>query len=166
MPPMQWDKRPEARDWTAGTLAALQTHDAELAATVPSDIGQWCPGYETATMQDRRAFWSGLMSAVARYESSWNPTAAGGGGRYVGIMQISPRTAAHHACSADTAAELKDGTQNLVCAARIVESGVAMDGVVAGPGNRGVGRDWMPLRDADKRAAMAAWTSAQPYCAG
>lgn len=163
---MQWDKRPEAKDWTISTLAALQSHDQALAASVPSDIARWCPGYETASMQDRRAFWSGLMSAVARYESSWNPTAAGGGGRYVGIMQISPRTAAHHDCSADTAAELKDGTQNLVCAARIVASGVAMDGVVAGPGNRGAGRDWMPFRDAEKRAAMAAWTSAQPYCAG
>ena len=29
----------------------------------------------------------------------------------------------------------------------------------------GAGREWMPFRDAKKRAAMSAWTSAQPYCA-
>ena len=43
---------------------------------------------------------------------------------------------------------------------------VAKDGLVVGGGNRGIGRDWMPFRDGEKRAAMAAWTRAQPYCQG
>jgi hypothetical protein len=41
---------------------------------------------------------------------------------------------------------------------------VAKDGLVAGNGNRGIGRDWAPLRSSEKRSAMAAWTRAQPYC--
>ncbi|WGV17251.1 transglycosylase SLT domain-containing protein [Fuscovulum ytuae] len=165
-PPMQWDVRPEGRDWTRDTLAALQEHDAMLAETIPSDVETWCPGYAEASLEDRRAFWAGLMSAVARYESTWNPQASGGGGRYIGIMQISPISADYHQCEADTVAELKDGSGNLECAARMMAKAVARDGLVVGGGNRGIGRDWMPFRSAEKRTAMAAWTRAQPYCQG
>jgi len=164
-PPMQWDVRPEGKEWTGKTLAALAQQDEALAGAVPADIESWCPGYAEATMTERRAFWAGMMSAVARYESSWNPQAAGGGGRYIGVMQISPRTADWHGCEADTSAELKDGADNLACAVKIVASAVQSDGVVAGSGRQGAGRDWMPMRDATKRAAMSAWTRSQPYCA-
>jgi len=166
MPPMQWDARPEAPKWTRDTLTALESHDTVLAATVPADIATWCPGYEKASLDDRRAFWAGLMSAVARYESSWNPQAAGGGGRYIGVMQISPVSADYHQCEADTVSELKDGSENLECAAKMMAKAVAMDGLVVGGGNRGIGRDWMPFRDAAKRAAMSEWTRTQPYCQG
>jgi hypothetical protein len=165
-PVMMWDQRPDAVDWTSATLVALQDHDAVLAQSVPADIGLWCPGYASATLDDRRAFWVGLMSAVAKYESGWNPQAMGGAGRYVGMMQISPRSANFHGCTADTADALKDATANLTCAAEMVASGVARDGVVAGPGSLGAGRNWMPFRDAQKRAAMAEWTAAQPWCQG
>ena len=165
-PVMMWDQRPDAVDWTSTTLVALQDHDADLAQSVPADIGAWCPGYATATLADRRAFWVGLMSAVAKYESDWNPQAMGGAGRYVGMMQISPRSAKFHGCEADTADALKDATANLSCAAGMVAKGVARDGVVAGPGSLGAGRNWMPFRDVQKRAAMAEWTAAQPWCQG
>ncbi len=163
-PPMQWDVRPEGTEWTRNTLTALEEHDEVLAASVPADVQAWCPGYATASIEDRRAFWAGLMSAVARYESSWNPQASDGGGRYIGIMQISPTSAGYHQCEADTVSELKDGSENLECAAQMMASAVARDGMVVGGGNRGIGRDWMPFRDAAKRAAMAEWTRAQPYC--
>lgn len=164
MPPMQWDVRPEGRDWTQSTLVALAQHDPALAASVPADVETWCPGYAEASLEDRRAFWAGLMSAVARYESTWNPQAAGGGGRYIGVMQISPVSADYHQCEADTVSELKDGAENLECAAQMMAKAVARDGLVVGEGNRGIGRDWMPFRDGTKRAAMAEWTRAQPYC--
>lgn len=163
-PPMQWDVRPEGKAWTASTLMAIESHDPVLADAVPADVETWCPGYATASVEARRAFWAGLMSAVARYESSWNPKASGAGGRYIGVMQISPRSAGYHQCEADTASELKDGARNLECATQMVATAVAMDGLVAGGGNRGIGRDWMPFRNAEKRAEMAAWTRAQPYC--
>lgn len=164
-PPMGWDARPEAPEWTARTLQAVARQDSRLTDVVPQDIATWCPGYETASEQDRRAFWAGLMSAVARYESSWNPAASGGGGRYIGVMQISPRSAAHHGCTADTKAELKDGAANLECAAQMIAVSVGSDRMVAGNGREGAGREWMPFRNAEKRAAMSAWTRAQPYCA-
>ncbi len=164
-PPMRWDHRPEAADWTSSTLVAISTKDPALSEQVPADIGAWCPAYPVADLDARRAFWAGLLSAVAKYESSWNPVASGGGGRWIGLMQISPRSAANYGCNATSVSALKDGTANLQCAVEIMSEQVARDGLVAGGGNRGIGRDWMPLRDSEKRAEMAAWTSAQPYCA-
>lgn len=163
-PAMAWDHRPEAEAWTSRTMTAVARHDAELASKVPEDIGAWCPGYAKASMGERRAFWTGLLSAVGKYESSWNPKAAGGGGRYIGVMQISPRSAAQHGCSATSAKALKDGAANLECAVEMMATQVGNDGVVAGKGNRGIGRDWMPFRKSEKRAAMAKWTSGQSYC--
>lgn len=163
-PAMRWDHRPEAAEWTTRTLATVQAHDDVLAGAVPADIEGWCPGYEGNGLAERRAFWAGILSAVAKYESSWNPTAAGGGGRYIGIMQISPKSAANHGCAATSAAALKDGAANLECAVEMMATQVGRDEVVAGKGNRGVGRDWMPLRKSDKRAEMSDWTRSQSYC--
>jgi hypothetical protein len=163
-PPMQWDHHPEGGAWTESTLVAVSTKDPLLSSRVPADIDTWCPGYVDAPVEERRAFWTGLLSAVAKYESTWNPGASGGGGRWIGLMQISPRSAANYGCEATSAGALKDGEANLECAVEIMSEQVAKDGLVAGGGNRGIGRDWAPLRSAEKRAAMAAWTSKQPYC--
>jgi hypothetical protein len=163
-PPMQWDHHPEAEEWTESTLVALSTKDPLLSERVPADIADWCPAYPEAPVEARRAFWAGLLSAVARYESTWNPKASGGGGRWIGLMQISPRSANYYGCDATSPGALKDGEANLACAVEIMSTQVAKDGLVAGEGNRGVGRDWMPLRNEAKRAEMAAWTRAQPYC--
>ncbi|WP_242679141.1 transglycosylase SLT domain-containing protein [Rhodobacter calidifons] len=163
-PPMQWDHHPEAEEWTESTLVALSTKDPVLSERVPADIETWCPGYASATVPERRAFWAGLLSAVARYESTWNEKASGGGGRWIGLMQISPRSAANYGCEATSPIALKDGEANLECAVEIMSTQVARDGMVAGAGDRGIGRDWAPLRSEEKRMAMAAWTRAQPYC--
>ena len=163
-PPMQWDHHPEGAEWTESTLVALSTKDPLLSQRIPADIETWCPGYAEAPLEERRAFWAGLLSAVAKYESTWNPVASGGGGRWIGLMQISPRSAANYGCEATSVGELKDGEANLECAVEIMSEQVAKDGLVAGGGNRGIGRDWAPLRSGEKRAAMAAWTSEQPYC--
>jgi hypothetical protein len=165
-PPMQWDHHPEGAVWTESTLVALSTKDQLLSERVPADIEIWCPGYAEATVDERRAFWAGLLSAVAKYESTWNPAASGGGGRWIGLMQIDPRSARNYGCEATSVVALKDGESNLQCAVEIMSTQVAKDGLVAGGGNRGIGRDWAPLRSSEKRSAMSAWTSAQPYCKG
>ncbi len=163
-PAMRWDHRPEAAEWTQRSLLAVARHDGVLAGRVPGDIGAWCPAYAKNGLEERRAFWVALLSAVSKHESSWNPAAAGGGGRWIGLMQISPQTAAHHGCAGATSRSLKDGATNLACAVEIMAEQVGRDGVVAGSGGQGIGRDWMPLRARDKRAEMAAWTSGQSYC--
>ncbi len=163
-PPMRWDHRPEAPHWTTAALVAVAEKDQVLAQRVPRDIGTWCPGYEKASLNERRAFWVGLMSALAKHESTWNPRASGGGGRWIGLLQIAPGTARGHDCDASSVGALKDGSANLTCAVEILSLDVARDGMVAGGGGQGLGRDWAPFRAASKRADMAAWTAAQPYC--
>jgi hypothetical protein len=166
MPAMRWDFRPEGQVWTEATLAALQTHGAALAATEPADIARFCPDYPQASMPERRAFWAGLLSALAKHESTWQPKVAGGGGRWLGLLQIDPRTARGYGCAAQTPAALYDGAANLQCGVRIAAAQVARDGeVMGGPGRwRGVARDWAPFRSAAKAEDMAAWTRAQDYC--
>ena len=164
LPVMQWDARPEAATWTRAAYAAVASHDAELALTVPADIALFCPDYPKAGLSDRRAFWVGLLSAIAKPESGFNPSASGGSGRYVGLLQISPQTARQYDCTATSGTGLKDGTANLQCAVRIFAPHVGADGMVAGHGNQGIARDWGPFQSTAARHDIADWTSAQDYC--
>lgn len=164
LPVMGWDDHPEAATWTAHAMRAVARHDAELAGQVPADIDAWCPGYRSAGLVERRAFWVGLMSMTAKMESSFNPKAAGGGGRYIGLMQISPATARNASCEATSSQALKDGAANLECAVRIFAPHVGQDKVVTGNGRQGIARDWGPFTRKSKRAEIAAWTKAQPWC--
>lgn len=165
MPVMRWDHHPEAQIWTATALQEAEEFDAQLANLVPHDIDIWCPGYRSAGTADRRAFWVGILSALAKHESTWNPRASGGGGLWIGLTQIDPRSARWYGCEADSVSELKDGAANLSCALKIASVQVPKDNMVAGNGRQGLGRDWAPFRVAAKRAEMAAWTRAQDYCA-
>ncbi len=166
LPAMAWDHRPQAARWTVATLDAIRRDGAILVKTVPADIVAWCPAYPSAAPDDRAAFWAGLLSILAKHESTWNAGASGGGGLWIGLTQIDPRTARGYGCSATSAAALKDGAANLQCAVKIAASQVGRDAQVAGaPGAwRGMARDWAPFRSPAKRADMAAWTRAQGYC--
>jgi hypothetical protein len=164
---MRWDHVPASSEWEQAGLAALQGHAAVLPDLVPADIEGWCPGYPDATEDQREAFWLGLMSALARHESTWNEQAVGGGGRWFGLVQISPATARHYGCQATSGEALQDGAANVSCALRIWASTVPRDGVVA-EGTRGVAADWGPMHPSQshKREEMRAWVSQQPYCQG
>lgn len=164
-PPMRWDHRPEAGIWTTTALAAVSTKGRALLESEPQDIDTFCPAYGEADEADRSAFWVGLFSALAKHESTWNPRAAGEGGKYRGLMQIAPATARMYGCDAGA---LYDGEHNLSCAVSIAARQVERTGVVAGgPGAwGGIAADWGPMRNASKRADIAAWTSAQDYCRG
>ncbi len=163
LPVMAWDHRPERSEWTDATLAALKSHGAPLLSEVPKDINTWCPGYEDATEEERAAFWAGMLSALAKHESTWNPKAVGGGGKWFGLVQIAPATARGYGCAAGDGSALKNGSANLACAVRIAASTVRRDGVVAA-GMKGLAADWGPFHSSRKRSEMAKWTSSQSYC--
>lgn len=167
LPITAWDHRPEASNWTRATLRAIEKHGAVLPQTVPQDVAEFCPGYRQAGAAERSAFWVGMLSALAKHESTWRPEASGGGGRWIGLLQIAPGTARAFGCEAQSASALKNGAANLSCAVRIAAAQVARDGLLVSDGDnwRGLGRDWAPFRDPDKRAQMAGWTRSQPYCA-
>lgn len=163
---MRWDHRPEATDWTQASLNFLAPGAPAdiLPEIVPEDIANWCPAYASADREARELFWVGLLSTLARHESTWIPDAVGGGGRWFGLTQISPATARYHGCRAGSGAALRDGAANLQCALRIWARTVPRDGVVAA-GRGGVAADWGPFVQPAKREDMRAWIRQQPYCA-
>ena len=166
LPTMAWDHRPEAAEWTRATLAAINSHGSALIMTVPGDIDEFCPAYPNANATDRASFWSGILSALAKHESTWRPEASGGGGLWIGLTQIDPRTARAFDCQATSVSALKNGAANLSCAVRIATKQVARDAMLVrnSQGWRGLGRDWAPFRSPEKRADMANWTRSQSYC--
>ncbi|NDV00141.1 transglycosylase SLT domain-containing protein [Pseudoroseicyclus tamaricis] len=165
LPAARWGGSAQAM-WTRAALSAMDDHGEPLVDTLPRDIGTWCPGYATASEENRQAFWVGLLSALAWYESTHRPTAVGGGGQWFGLTQIYPPTARSYGCRAETGGELKDAEDNLSCAIRILATTVPRDGAVALHDGRwrGVAADWGPMTSSVKRAAMAEWTSRQSYC--
>lgn len=158
-------QRAEASAWTSRALSALDAQGAPLVQTVPADIDVYCPGYRDAGPEDRKAFWVTFLSALAKHESTWRPDAAGGGGAWLGLLQISPRTAQGYGCEARSAEALKDGGKNLSCGIRIMAVTVPRDGVISA-GMGGVAADWGPFHQASKRADIQARTRSAPVCRG
>ena len=163
LPVMQWDSSPHGQEWTEATLEALNEHGTDLINLIPGDIDTWCPGYRTADAEERAAFWAGLLSALARYESTWRQDAVGGGGQWFGLVQIAPATARGYGCEARSGSALQNGVANLRCAVRIAARTVRRDGVVAANG-RGFAADWGPFHHRTARESMAAWVRSQDYC--
>lgn len=166
LPRMAWDRQRGSAIWTRAALSALQGHAEPLAQTVPRDIADWCPAYPQATSAQRRAFWAGFVSTLARHESGHRAAAVGGGGLYHGLMQILPATAAGYGCHARSGPALQNGAANMSCALRIMARTVPRDGVIARTSGRwgGVAADWGPMRNDTKRGQMQAWLKQQSYC--
>ncbi len=165
VPATRWSHQPRHMLWNRAALSALKTHGQPLVDMEPGDIADWCPRYPEAGPDQRRAFWVGFLSALAKHESTYKPQAVGGGGRWYGLLQILPATARGYGCNAGTGTALKNGAANLSCAVRIMAVTVPRDGVIYGRGGRGVAADWGPMRSRAKRADMAGWLRRQNYCA-
>lgn len=167
LPRARWEQRRDGPLWTRVTLSALEAHGQPLLTMVPEDIDAWCPAYPDQTPQARAAFWAALVSTLARYESTWNPRAVGGGGLWHGLMQILPTTAELRGCRVTSGAGLLHGPSNLSCAVRIMSITVPRDGAIAIKGTRrwqGVAADWGPIRTDWMRRDMQRYTRSRTYC--
>lgn len=163
IPAARWDHRGEAARWSLAAIRALSTHASVLPQRVPRDIADWCPAYSSADVAQRKQFWVGLVSTLAKHESTYRPDAVGGGGKWYGLLQILPATARGYGCKATSGEALKSGADNLSCGLRIMAHTVPRDGVIS-EGMRGVAADWGPFHSRTKREDMMAWTRAQPFC--
>ncbi len=164
VPQALWDHRAESDEWSRAAIDALRDHGEELVESTPRDVGRFCPGYGAADEAERRAFWVGFLSALAKYESTWKPRAVGGGGQWYGLLQILPATAREFGCRARSGSALLDGAANLSCAIRIMAETVPRDNAIHGDGSEGVSADWAPLKSDPKRAEIRGWLSARDYC--
>ncbi len=159
----RWDGHGEGQDWSVAAMRALDAAPRDLREVVPADIDAWCPGYEGNPPHLRAAFWVGTVSALARYESTFDEGAVGGGGAWHGLLQISPATARGYGCEAASGEALRDGEANLACAIRIMSRTVSRDGVVAAGGG-GIAADWGPMSREALREQMREWVRGQSYC--
>lgn len=166
LPRARWEHRRDGELWTRVALAAVKTHGAPLLNVVPKDIGEWCPAYPENAADDRAAFWAALLSTLARYESTWNPNAVGGNGRWFGLLQIYPPTAEFRDCRVQTGTGLTHAASNLNCAVRIMAITVPRDEAVSVKDTRwrGVAADWGPIRTDWMRRDMQRYTKRQVYC--
>lgn len=163
LPPMRWQDVPGSDAWTRASLKALSSHGAPLLTLVPADSEAWCPAYPEQPAAQRALFWTGLLSALSKHESTWRPEAVGGGDKWYGLVQIAPATARGYGCAAQSGTALKNGPANLSCAIRIMTATVGRDGVVSA-GSRGVAADWGPFHSPRKLGDMKAWSRSQPWC--
>lgn len=166
LPAARWDDIEDAALWTRVAMSAFAANAPEITDVVPRDIETWCPAYVDADEEQRRAFWVGMMSALAYHESRFLPHVAGGPDLWFGVMQIYPPTARGYECRATTGNALRDPTENLSCATRIMAVTVPRDEAVAVHDGRwrGVAADWGPMVSRSKRNDMIEWTRAQNYC--
>jgi len=166
LPRARWEYLQHGELWTRVALSAIHGHGQALLRTVPRDIGDWCPAYPGDDAEARAAFWAALLSTLARYESTWNPRAVGGGGLWYGLLQILPQTADFRDCRATTGEGLQRAAANLNCAVRIMAITVPRDGAIALEEGRwkGVAADWGPIRTPWMRRDMQRYTRRQPYC--
>lgn len=176
LPAARWDGRPAGREWTRLALAGIEAHGQGLLTMEPADIAGYCPRYEQANRADRRAFWVGLMSALARFESNFDPSVTftepdiidQRGNRVIsrGLLQISQESANGYGCGIVDAQQLHDPAVNLTCAARIMNRLITRDGVVGSTASpwKGMAAYWSPFRRPDRRTDIQQWTAAQSYC--
>jgi len=162
-PAMAWDDVEGAGAWTQAALGALRGPAAPLVGMVPADIHAWCPAYPEAGAAQRAAFWAGLVSSLAYYESTHNPQARGNDGPWFGLLQIVPATARFYGCEAGRAADLVDGAANVRCGLRIMATTVLRDGVIS-QGMQGIAADWGPFHSTRKREGMRDFVLNQAYC--
>lgn len=166
LPNTRWAFKDGSDIWTRAAMVSVGAYGQGLDTIIPRDIDTWCPAYTQNSPMLRRAFWVGMMSALSKHESTYNPRAVGGGDLWYGLLQIYPDTAQRYGCRARTGEALKNPVENLSCAARIMNVTVLRDRAVALRDKRwrGVAADWGPMTKPRKIAEMAAWTRKQSYC--
>jgi hypothetical protein len=142
--PATWSNLPSGRAWTATTLS-------EVAANLSSfekaaDRETYCPGYSQASLVQRETCWVRLISAVAQFESDFDPMNKyheTNGAYSVGLLQLSTGE-----CGiAGSVTELEDPIKNLQCGTRKMAALIARYGYITSPDNlHGAAAYWSTLR--------------------
>ena len=67
-----WEtKNPNNKGWTKITVAAVEKHFQKL--NLAEDTELFCPDYTFLQEETKKQFWAEFISAMAFYESGWNP---------------------------------------------------------------------------------------------
>ena len=175
-----WSNANRDGSWTRAAENAVAK--STLPKQIPSDINYFCPSYQKLNQQQRRKFWVGLLSAMAKPESNFQPHRyytekfADARGRRVvsrGLLQISIESAnqPRYDCDIPQATLLHDPKVNLACGVKILDKWVKTDGVIAkskkARAHVGGSRYWSTLREKHGHLRkIAEFTRTLPFCGG
>ncbi len=173
-----WAKSNRDGSWTRTAETAVA--NSPLAGLIPKDILYFCPAYAKLPTLERRKFWVGLISAMAKPESNFKPQRfyqekfSDRKGRPVisrGLLQISIESAnqQRYSCDIPYPAKLHDPDINLACGVKILAKWVSTDGVIAKHSQprtyKGGSRYWSTLRPQHGHLrTIADFTRKLPFC--
>lgn len=165
------------QDWNKFTLEAIDVHAPQLKRIAPNDFKKYCgKDFAKLSEDERAAFYLSLISALARFESSFKPDVTytesftDAKGKKVisrGLLQISQESANGYGCGITDAKMLHDPRTNLSCGVRILARWVEKDGVIQGGGTgawKGAARYWSPFRKAERYEKIQAFTKQAGFC--
>jgi hypothetical protein len=170
-----WDGEDDGPQWTRWLDEELRDHDEKLIDFIPADAAEFCPKWASLDRRGREQVWITLISAIAKYESSFDADASFDeppplSERSIGLLQLSLSDSRDFHCGFTTEAEIEDPRNNLDCGVRILAQLVLGDQVIGGgrsDDRLGAAAYWSVLNHHGhprSRAFILAYTHAVPGC--
>jgi hypothetical protein len=173
---MPWDgKHADTDEWNQFTADAIAKFGSAMRSKTPSDVTSFCPNYGNLDEAGKTQFWIGLIAAMAKFESNYNPSTRytegfddSNGNAVVsrGLLQLSYESAKAYGCDVSSSSALHDPKVNLTCTVRIINKWLASDGVISAQtsGWRGAARYWSVLRKSSTLGPIRAATKNLSVC--
>lgn len=167
-----------SKEWSDYVYLKLDTLGSDLLDVIPADRTTFCPKYSSLSYNQRKLYWTFMLSAMAKFESGFNTNSKytesfndSNGNPVVsrGLLQISIESGNGYGCALKTAQDLHDPLQNLACGIRILNRWVYRDARIAGNVSgtwRGGARYWAVLREGNKTSyqSILKWSKALSIC--
>ncbi len=156
--PLWESQNANGKEWTTHVFNQLDSIGSNLLDIDPTDASEFCPRYSQFATSQKKEFWSYLLSAMAKYESSFNPNTTyreafkdAKGNQVIsrGLLQLSIESSQAYGCGIKDPLELHDPYVNLSCGIRILNRWMGRDERIAGKVDgawRGGARYWSVLR--------------------
>lgn len=138
-----WSHIRGTESWSQSALETIRARISQLERA--RDVDEFCPDYQRASNTQREACWLRLVSAVSKFESSFNPRDTyreRTGQLSIGLLSLSRGECPE----ARSESALKHAENNLRCGIRIMAELIAKDGVIENSAHRGASDYWSVLR--------------------
>jgi uncharacterized protein (TIGR02594 family) len=149
---------------------------ARMLAVNPTDIKQYCNGWETMSAKERTEFYVDLFTELCRFESGFNPKctykegfndAKGKPVISTGLFQVSVESLGGYGFKV-TQEQLFDPETNIKAMLTIASRWIIQDEYIATPGKPwlGLSRYWSPFRTPIRKRAIQKVTLSKNYGGG
>lgn len=171
-----WDWRRDHLNYHVKAKQMILEEAPELIESVPRDIKNYCPDYQTRSPEARLEFWGLLLSSISWMESSHRTShfyeeqgILDNSGQNVmsrGLLQFSFESAKSYYPDLCSAQELHRPETTLRIAAIVFKRFVIQDGVISAGKKgdwKGAARYWSVLRNNPKHTQIQEWLTNVDY---